>query len=329
MKLLISRLWSISPAVEKIEPITWHVFFTVVFPIGAMTAGDVVLSNSAILFLPLSLVTAIKGSSLIFTFLWGVLLQIEEFRWSLLVSIGGITAGLALAVSNSLDVQLAGLLCAFFAAAVSGLRWALMQLLAVKDDQSKSVMITLYRFAPASVFSILPFVMTLEGHRLSLSSFAHQPKQFYDASLLCAFGGVIAFLLIVVEVKLLRLTSSLTMSVFGQIKEMIQIILAMMIFKENLSFKTGVGVSISIFCSLYYRYIMSSNVVSPRPRIGKGMGDSKGSEEHLNLLDEECMETEMVALALANKDRALRSDSSSAPMIDDAKDDRDTWRERL
>ncbi len=281
MKLLISRLWSISPAVEKIESLSWDAFITVVVPIGAMTAGDIVLSNTAILFLPLSIVTAIKGSSLVFTFLWGVVLRIEEFRWSLLVSVTGITIGLGVAVSNSLQVSTLGIICALSAAAVGGLRWALMQLLEVKDKQCKSVMVTLYRFAPASAFSVLPFVMALEAHRLAESHFAHAPKAFYDASLLCCFGGVIAFLLIVAEVKLLRLTSSLTMSVFGQAKEILQILLAMLLFKENLSMRSASGIGISILASLYYRYVSSV----PKD-VGAMANSHKGSEEHLNLLEE-------------------------------------------
>lgn len=290
MKLFISRVWSISPAVEKIEPLSWDVLITIVLPIGAMTAGDVVLSNISILYLPLSVVTAIKGSSLVFTFLWGVVLKIEEFRWQLLVSVLCITLGLAVAVSNSMSINAVGIACAFGAAAVGGLRWALMQLLADKDSQSKSVMVTLYRFAPASVLSILPFVMALEAHKLADSRFAHKPKTFYDASLLCAFGGVIAFLLIIAEVKLLRLTSSLTMSVFGQAKEIIQILLAMLMFKENVSMHSAVGIGISILGSLYYRYAIIG------AKETAAMTPTKGSEEQLNLLEGR----EMVVLGKAS-----------------------------
>ena len=258
MKFLISVIWSFSPAVGKVDPVSWSTFLLVVLPIGGLTAADIVLGNTAILFLPLSLVTTIKGSSLIFTFLWGVLLQIEHFQWELLVAVFGITFGLAIAVSNSIELNLNGFALAFASAASGGLRWALMQLLEVRDAQSKSVMVTLYRFSPASAAAILPFVFIFDIGNINESHFSHHLKTLYDAVLLCAFGGVIAFLLIVAEVKLVRLTSSLTMSVFGQIKEIIQILLAMVIFKENLNLKCMIGIGMSILCSCYYRYILVS-----------------------------------------------------------------------
>jgi solute carrier family 35, member C2 len=173
----------------------------------------------------------------------------------------GITLGLGIAVSNSIELNMIGFFLAFASAASGGLRWALMQLLEVKDSQSKSVMVTLYRFSPASVVSIVPLVFILEEHKIANSDFALHTKNLYDAILLCSFGGLIAFLLIVAEVKLVRLTSSLTMSVFGQIKEIIQIVLAMIIFKENLTIQCVVGIAVSIVSSCFYRYVIVSRVV--------------------------------------------------------------------
>lgn len=256
VKCVISVVWRTSPTIDKIEPLSWHTLLMVVIPIGALTAGDIVMTNSAILFLPLSLVTTIKGSSLIFTFLWGVFLQIEKFQWRLFFAVAGISTGLSFAVSNASGFSFLGVLLSVGASAAGGLRWALMQFLEVKDTQSKSVMVTLYRFSPASFLSIFPVFLTFELSKLAKSEFAKRTKSFDDAVLLCAFGGFISFLLIIVEVKLMRLTSSLTMSVFGQMKEIIQIVLAMIIFKENLTLKCVIGIAISILGSCYYRYII-------------------------------------------------------------------------
>lgn len=290
MKFVISRIWSWSPSVEKIDPVPWSTFLLVVFPIGALTAMDIVLGNTSILYLPLTTVTTIKGSSLIFTFFWGVVLGIEDFRWQLLVAVTGITLGLGVAITNSFSFNAVGFALAFGAALASGLRWALMQLLVVRDSHSKSVMVTLYRFSPASVFSILPLVFLLEAEKLSQSQFMTKKTLFNDACLLCIFGGVIACLLIVVEVKLVRLTSSLTMSVFGQIKEMIQIMFAMILFKENLTSKGAVGIGISILSSYYYRYVLinakdSSRAPAGSPNLTKSNRLKIDAEQELTLLN--------------------------------------------
>lgn len=256
MKFIISRVWSCSPTIEKIENITWTTFFTIVFPIGMLTALDIVLTNAAILYLPLTTVTTIKGSSLIFTFICGIILKLEVFRWSLFTAVVGITVGLAIAVTNSFSFNAVGLALAISSALFSGLRWALMQFLALKDHQSQSVMVTLYRFSPASVITILPCFFLLETFPLATSHFTIHMKDFYDACLLSCLGGGIAFVLIMVEVKLVRLTSSLTLNVLGQLKEIIQIGLAMLLFKENLTLKGMGGILISILSSLYYRYVI-------------------------------------------------------------------------
>lgn len=290
MKFFISQMWSVSPSVEKIEPLTCRTWSTVVFPIGLLIAVDIILSNTAILFLPLSLVTSIKGSSLIFTFLWGIIIEIEKFQWNLLLAVIGITLGLAIAVANSLQVNAVGVALAFGAACAGGLRWALLQLLEFKDPQSKSVMVTLYRFTPASLISVLPLVLMIEADKLYSSTFWRHKKDLYDAILLCSFGGLFAFALVVVEVKLVRLTSALTMSVFGQIKEVVQIFLAMMLFGENLTFKSGVGIAVSILASIYYRYVITSRKEATSLIKNK-------SEEEINLMADEDIgdQIEMIA----------------------------------
>lgn len=287
MKFFISQMWSVSPTIERIEPLSCRLWSTVVFPIGFLIAIDIILSNTAILFLPLSLVTSIKGSSLIFTFLWGIIIEIEKFQWNLLFAVFGITLGLAIAVANSLQVNAVGVALTFGAACAGGLRWALLQLLEFRDPQSKSVMVTLYRFTPASLLSIIPLVLMIEADKLYASTFWKHKRDLYDAMMLCSFGGLFAFALVVVEVKLVRLTSALTMSVFGQVKEIVQIFLAMILFRENLTMKSALGIGVSVLASIYYRYVVTNSKKEATLLI------KNKSEEELNLIDDEAVEAEV------------------------------------
>jgi hypothetical protein len=134
-----------------------------------------------------------------------------------------------------------------------------MQLLAVKDEHSSSVMVTLYRFSPYSAVSIIPFALGFEAPALIHSSFAHSGTLLTQALLYAVFGGVVSFLLIVVEVKLLRITSSLTMCVIGQIKEIIQIGAAMLLFKDHITTRSGVGIFLSILAAYWYRHLKNAH----------------------------------------------------------------------
>lgn len=259
MKFTVSRIWKFFINTDKLAKVSWENMFLVVIPVGLLTVTDIVFSNLALFFLPLSMYTTIKGCCLIFTFFWGVVFGIHEFRCNLFVTVVGITLGLGVAVVTSINLNLYGVIFALGSASASGLRWVLLQVLAEKDSQSKNVMVTLYRFSPFSAISIIPFALTIDMPELVDSHFATNVDEFYAVLGLSVLGGLISFVLIVVEVKLLRITSSLTMSVIGQIKEMLQISVAMVFLNETIQVKTGLGIALSIVASYYYRYFNNLN----------------------------------------------------------------------
>lgn len=256
LKYFVTRVWAMTPEADEVPPVPWKILSSIVMPIGLCTSADIVFSNIAIQYLPLSMYTTIKGATLVFTFLLGVLCKLEEFRWSLFFAVVGIAAGLGLAIVTSGDhISAYGLICVLLSAACSAFRWVLMQLLAVRDVKSESVMVTLFRFSPYSAASITPFALTFEASPLVHSSFADHSVLLVQALLYAVFGGIVSFLLLIAEVKLLRVTSSLTMCVIGQIKEIIQILAAMVLFKDHITLKSGLGIAVSIIAAYWYRHL--------------------------------------------------------------------------
>eukprot|EP01034_Spumella_vulgaris_P023971 gene23971-30257_t len=135
------------------------------------------------------------------------------------------------------------------------------------DHTSKNVMITLYRFAPASVMAVVPLALSMELPRLLRSTFAlrlHRAMLVETLSL-ATVGGVISLLLIAVEVRLLQLTSSLSMGVLGQTKEILQILIAMAIYKDAISVRSAAGITVSIMASFYYKHLKSSASATATP----------------------------------------------------------------
>ena len=257
VKFTTTRIWRCSNRSTQLPAVNWRKYLLVVVPIGFLTALDIVLSNQSILYLPLSLCTAVKASSLVFTFFFGLCpcLNTHKFQCQTLCSVLVITAGLVMAIvftssrkaavggSSSGVSFYCGLIFAFSSACAGGLRWVLLQKLVDEDIFSGGIdsangssatgvsakeralasaaMLTLYRFTPISATVILPFAAGLELPQL----LRHQAAQmglvarsavvegmYASAALLCIVGGSIAVCLIVVEVKLLQVTSSLTMS---------------------------------------------------------------------------------------------------------------------
>jgi solute carrier family 35 protein C2 len=257
VKMVATRIWSCTPLSVSVKPLTNRIFIFIIVPIGILTSMDIVLSNAAISILPLSIYTTIKGSTLIFTYLWCLLLGIEKFSFSVLIAVISICLGIGAAVFNTLDADALGVVYSVGSAACGGLRWVLLQMLVDVDSSSKNVMITLYRFTPPSVVAVVPVALVLELPRLIQSSFLSRDNHnmLLETFLLASVGGVISLLLIGVEVRLLQLTSSLSMGVLGQTKEILQILTAMLVYKDAISVRSAAGISVSILASLYYKHV--------------------------------------------------------------------------
>jgi solute carrier family 35 protein C2 len=228
--------------------------------IGICTAADVALSNISILHLSISLYTTIKASVLVFTYLFGILVGIEVFNIKTLAAVVFISGGISIAVISSATFSILGLIMCTLSAMAGGLRWALLQILlgdlkSNNDDKSLSnKLVGLYLFSPYTLL-IIPICFITDGIQFYESSMFSQKNDVLEAFLLSMLGGFIAFTLIMVEMQLVNITSSLTMAVLGQLKEITQISLAMLIFGDKMSFKTIIGIIISLISSYFYRHI--------------------------------------------------------------------------
>jgi solute carrier family 35, member C2 len=267
VKLALTRVWY-HFADDVIHPLSPSLRNKVVIPIGVVTALDIMFSNQAFLYVTVSEYTILKSSLVIFTFFWSIWYKLDTFRVQLLCAICIICGGLSLAVYSQLqdsmgtkeerDTLLIGVIYCVSAAACGGLRWTLTQVLIREDPQSSDVLVALYRFAPAAAVSILPFALVVDlPHLLQhdpVFNVASAPLLVMWALGLLIIGGCIAFALIFVEVFLLQLTSSVSMGVLGQMKEILQICVSLAVFSnEHLSLGAVVGVAVSLVGAYFYR----------------------------------------------------------------------------
>lgn len=260
LKVVISRIW-MHCAYENavVTPLGWKMYLWILTPIGVCTAADVMFSNLGIVYVPLSTYTAIKGSVAIFSYFAAIAMGLEEFSFPLLLSLAGIALGLATAVVSSTDATLAGILFCFAAAASGGLRWAVTQLLLQNHKECKdNFMLAIAMFSPMSFLSILPLCAIELDRFVEIEIRDNSWWILGEALVISICGGIIAFLLIAVEMHLLTLTSSINLGVLGQVKEMLQIILSIAIFHERLNRQSMVGMGIAIASGIAYRLLKSN-----------------------------------------------------------------------
>jgi solute carrier family 35 protein C2 len=259
MKFVLSRLWfrHYTQTNEiNLNFMNNSTIWRILVLIGVSTSADIALSNESLVYISITMYTTIKATVLVFTFLWTISLGLEQFSWELMGSVSAIVIGVGIAILSSVELNFFGIILCAFASAIAGCRWSLLQLLLRLDKQlSQNSILVLYCFALYSVVSILPTMMLLEMPKLYSSPFASEPFILFQCLIISFFGGLLAFGLIVVEVTLVKLTSSLTMSVLGQVKEVTQIGLSMLIFHDKLSLRGMIGIIIALCSAQYYRHI--------------------------------------------------------------------------
>ena len=210
-------------------------------------------------------------------------LELEPLKWQTLLSIAVMMIGLGVAVLSAKHISFYGVLLCMAASLSAGLRWVLMHYYMKHEMKGNSVMAMLYKISPIAFLSLLPVAIGIEGYSLSSSSFFDDQTTSLplQAVFYSIFGGVLASTLIFTEMVILNATSSLTLMVLGQAKEVIQIILGMFIFNENLSLRSIIGITFSLLAANNYRKIKVTEIAEEASLREADNRDQDGSLEML------------------------------------------------
>ncbi|CAP33345.1 Protein CBG14941 [Caenorhabditis briggsae] len=207
-------------------------------PIGICASMDIGLSNWALEYVTVSLYTMAKSSSILFIVAFSLLLRLERWRNSLGFETGLIAAGLFLFTWKSSQLDLTGLLLVELAAACTGIRWTVSQLVMQRDDSAvRHPLDMVAHVQPWMMIPIIPMIWLFEGAEINWNSvFSFQGH--YDPWLvvgLISGGGLLAFCMEISEYLLLVNTSGITLNIFGIVKEVATLLLAHLINKDKLT----------------------------------------------------------------------------------------------
>jgi threonine/homoserine efflux transporter RhtA len=184
--------------------------------------------------------------------------------------------GVSVAVLSAEHISLYGVALCLGASFSGALRWVLMHYFMRMHMEGHQVMAILYKISPVAFISLFPVALFIEGHSFLQSPFiaGYGGLLHIPVLLLSLFGGLLASVLIFVEMILLAATSSLTFTVLGQVKEIIQIILSMVVFNDNLTTRSICGIIFSLIAANNYRKIKMEEM----HHLAKG-GDKIDAEE--------------------------------------------------
>ena len=97
------------------------------------------------------------------------------------------------------------------------------------------------------------------------------------AGIACA-GAALSIALIGFEIFIVRITSSVTLGILGQFKEIMQIALSMLIFRERMNIQTALGLAISLVAANYYKMLRFQESRRQRAQMTKKLARNETSQ---------------------------------------------------
>lgn len=249
-------------------------YFTRVGPCGAATGLDIGLGNMSLKYITLTfystLIMAVdittlkmyslamcKSSSLAFVLAFAFLFRLEDPSIKLVVIITAMTIGVILMVAGETAFNTLGFILVILAAFFSGFRWALTQILLLKNPATSNPFSSIFFLAPVMFVSLVIIAIPVEGTTAlthGLEALVDGKGAFMTVCILI-FPGCLAFMMTASEFALLQRTSVVTLSICGQFKEVLTIMAAEFIYKDRMTTINGLGLVVTLFSIGSYNYI--------------------------------------------------------------------------
>ncbi|KAG7694065.1 hypothetical protein KL932_003411 [Ogataea haglerorum] len=139
-------------------------------------------------------------------------------------------------------------------ACMSGLRWALTQIMLKRNPRTTNPILTILYLSPAMSVVLLLMGSLVEG----LGSFTKSPiweeKGFGLTCVLILIPGLLAFFMTLSEFVLLQYASLLTLSIAGIFKELLTIFTSWLLFGDKLTFINLVGLAVTLADIVWYNF---------------------------------------------------------------------------
>ncbi|CAN0897365.1 Probable sugar phosphate/phosphate translocator At1g06470 [Linum grandiflorum] len=241
--------WYWSHKFETTVAMSWRDYFVRVVPTALGTAMDVNLSNASLVFISVTFATMCKSAAPIFLILFAFAFRLESPSIKLLGIMMVISIGILLTVARETEFEFWGFVFVMLAAVMSGFRWSMTQILL-----QHQLFFLLGLKNPLTLMSYVAPVMTLVT---ALSSLILDPwhefrnTSYFDSNwhtvrscLLMLFGGTLAFFMVLTEYILISVTSAVTVTIAGVVKEAVTIVVAVFYFHDKFTWLKGVGLVI-------------------------------------------------------------------------------------
>ncbi|KAG7880304.1 hypothetical protein KL905_002973 [Ogataea polymorpha] len=204
---------------------------------------------------------------------------------STLVSSSSVTGATSKA-SAALDTLTAssiiiGCFLVLLASCMSGLRWALTQIVLRGNRYTKNPILTIFYLSPAMCVSLIIMGSQVEGIGNFLGSQVWETYGILGTCLLLLFPGFLAFCMTLSQFIILQYAPLLTLSIAGIVRELITIFLGWLIFGDHLNAINMLGILITLGDIAWYNlYRLEQSSVKPASAASSEDTERFVAEEH-------------------------------------------------
>ncbi|CAA3018168.1 probable sugar phosphate phosphate translocator At1g06470 [Olea europaea subsp. europaea] len=282
----ITWFWS-----ERFQPtcMSWRDYIVRVVPTALSTAMDVNLSNASLVFISVTFATMCKSAAPIFLLIFAFAFRLESPSLKLLGIMLVISVGILLTVAKETEFEFWGFIFIMLAAVMAGFRWTMTQILLQKEVYGLKNPLTLMSYV-TPIMAIATALLSLildPWQEFRASNYFDSSWHITRSCLLMLFGGTLAFFMVLTEYILISVTSAVTVTIAGVVKEAVTILVAVFYFHDEFTWLKGAGlVTIMVGVSLFnwYKY----HKLQKGDSIADGMGglSADNSPSKYVILDE-------------------------------------------
>ncbi|MCJ1281717.1 Triose-phosphate Transporter [Xylographa opegraphella] len=274
------------PLDSKKPLMTAKFYLSRIAPCGAATGLDIGLGNMSLKFITLTFFTMCKSSALAFVLLFAFIFRLETPSIKLILIIATMTIGVIMMVAGETAFNVLGFVLIISSAFFSGFRWALTQILLLRNPATSNPFSSIFFLAPIMFISLAILAIPIEGFgalKEGLDILTAAKGTFAGIALLL-FPGVLAFCMTSSEFALLQRTSVVTLSICGIFKEVVTISAAGIVFHDPLTPINVSGLLVTIASIAAYNYI---KITKMRKEAREKLKDEVDGTEGEDILENE------------------------------------------
>lgn len=241
-------VWATGATLKHADSMTLEFFVRRICPIGALSAGTIVMGMASYLFLTVAFVQMLKSFTPVMTMGGMVVFGLQTPSTQAVLCVLVICAGTALAGYGELNFHLVGFACMLLAQVFEALKLIFTQI--VLQSLKFDLLETLYYITPASAVFVLVFALPMEFSKMSAEDLAIVSEHAFAFVLSCLF----AVLTNVINTFVIQFTNALVLKLVATARNAM-LVLATAFMGEPVTPLQVLGYSISLAGFFAYTFV--------------------------------------------------------------------------